>query len=228
MAGPDVRTTILSAIRKYLGDDADKSGAVLYNGWDTLRSNNGLYIMGFNPGGAPNDSKSMIDYLNELKDNHCSYEDECWYCSVDCRNAKHFGQKPHQKRVKELAQILGHDVRKSFATNAIFVRSKKQDDLKASLKLFEKCWKIHQIFLSIIRPKIILCLGNGERSSAFALLKAKFRDNEITSGGVKEFIGKMPMADGKVLEVRIVGVRHPSRFNSVKDLEIYQQNNKVQ
>ena len=228
MTDPAIRNMVISSIRQHLGRDAEKPGAVLYNGWDTLCSNNGLYIMGFNPGGSPDNSKTVIDDLKQLEDDYCSYEAECWYCSTHCRNNEHFGKKPHQKRVKELARILGYDVRQSFAANAIFVRSKKQDDLKASLELFEKCWKIHQIFLSIVQPKIVLCLGNGERSSAFALLKAKFKANEITSGNVKEFIGNIPMADGTVLEGRIIGVRHPSRFNSVKDLEIYQQKTMVQ
>lgn len=227
MTDPAIRNMVFSSIRQHLGRDAENPGAVLYNGWDTLRSNKGLYIMGFNPGGAPNDSKTMIDYLNELKDNHCSYEDECWYCSADCRNDKHFGKKPHQKKVKELARVLGYDVRQSFAANAVFFRSRKQGDLKTPWDIFEKCWPIHQEFLSIVQPRIILCLGNGDDYSAFAYLKMKIAPSEKHYGRVKEFMGEISVADGRTIRSRVIGVRHPSYpwFDPVKDLKLHLQQN---
>jgi hypothetical protein len=155
-------------VRQHLGDDSNKSGGVLYNGWDTLRPSNGLYTMGFNPGGDPDRIEpSVVKSLEELKDNHCSYEDECWgkSCLKNCRNQDHFGNSPHQKRVKDLAEILGYDIRKVFAANGIFIRSKQQSDLQDdSWELFKRCWPVHELFLSIVQPKIILCLGNGERS----------------------------------------------------------------
>ncbi|MDC8449932.1 MAG: uracil-DNA glycosylase family protein [Nitrospira sp.] len=192
-----------------------------------------LYIMGFNPGGNPDQSMKLEQSLHDdkLMRNFSSYKDECWYdkCPEDCTNTKHYGDKPHQKRVRRLAEILGYNnIREVFAANAIFVRSRDQNTLADRKTLFDKCWPIHQQFLSIVQPKIILCLGNGERSSAFSFLKEKLKANEVTSGNVKVFVSKIPMANGIVLESKVIGVRHPSRFNSVKDLELYHQKTMVQ
>jgi uracil-DNA glycosylase len=229
----EIRDQIISEVIRYLGEDAKRSGSVLYNGWNTLCPSRGLYIMGFNPGGNPDQSMRLEQSLHDdkLMRNFSSYQDECWYdkCREDCTNTNHHGDKPHQKRVRRLAEILGYsNIREVFAANAIFVRSRDQNTLADRKTLFDKCWPIHQQFLSIVQPKIILCLGNGERSSAFAFLKEKLKANEITSGNVKVFVSKIPMANGMVLESKVIGVRHPSRFNSVKDLELYHQKTMVQ
>lgn len=73
-----------------------------------------------------------------------------------------------------------------FAVNAIFVRSKGQRDLDEKEKLFDKCWPIHQTFLSIVQPTIVLFLGNGD-DSAFAYLRKKVAPDEKRYGRVKEY-----------------------------------------
>ena len=221
----DIRDRVISAVSRHLGDDSNKSGDVLYNGWDTLRQSNGLYIMGLNPGGKPDEIKtSVVDSLTELKDNHCSYEDECWRKSCqDCRNKEHLGQSRHQSRVKQLAQVLGYNnIREAFAANAIFIRSKNQGDIQESS--FEKCWLIHQLFLSIVQPKIILCLGNGKRSSSFAFLRKKLVPNEQSNSDVvKVFSTAITVSGGEIIKTCVIGVRHPSCpwFDPVKDLSLY-------
>src|ERR1700710_2397068 len=45
-----VRQSIMQMVRAELGDEVNKSGAVLYNGYDTLQEGE-AYIMGLNPGG---------------------------------------------------------------------------------------------------------------------------------------------------------------------------------
>lgn len=228
----DIRDRVISEVIHHLGNDAKRPGSVLYNGWNTLCPNHGLYIMGLNPGGDPDQIKTSVvgSLLDErLNDNFCSYKDECWRksCRADCPNRNHYGDRPHQKRVVELAKALGYNnVRDVFAANVIFVRSKNQNDLDERERLFDKCWPIHQIFLSIVEPKIILCLGNGERSSAFAFLKEKLKAKESHVGNVKVFLGEIPLANGKTIRSRIIGVRHPSRpwFNPVRDLTLFLEN----
>jgi hypothetical protein len=146
----DIRDEVISAVKQHLGEDARNPGAVLYNGWDTLcPSNDGLYIMGFNPGGGV--KTSVIDSLDNLTEDYCSYVDECWRnrCEENCQQRDHYGKHRHQRNVRELAMLLGHSIRCVFSANAIFIRSKTQSDLKESPKLFEKCWPIHKRFLSI-------------------------------------------------------------------------------
>ena len=224
-----LRDRVISAVRQHLGDDSNKSGDVLYNGWDTLRPSNGLYIMGFNPGGDPTQIEtSVVESLEKLNDNHCSYKDECWRKSCpDCQNKEHFGQSRHQSRVKQLAQVLGcNNIREAFAANAIFIRGNPQE----SLEIFKKCWPIHELFLSIVKPKVILCLGNGEVMSSFALLREKLalKPDQIRSHGqVKVFSSAIAVSGGETINSHVIGVRHPSYpwFDPVKDLNLYLQNN---
>lgn len=225
-----IRDRVILAVEQCLENYASRPGAVLYNGWGTLRpSNDGLYIMGFNPGGDPDDIKtSVIESLKDLKDKYCSYTDECWRkgCLEDCQ--KHKGDKLHQKMVKELAEILGYDIREVFAANAIFIRSKEQSDLQESLKLFDRCWPVHQLFLSIVRPRTMLCLGNGEPSSAFAFLRMKLAPNEKpNSEDVKAFSSVTAVSNDETINVRVIGVRHPSYrwFDPGKNLKLYLEKN---
>ena len=233
----NIRDTVISEVRKHLGNNSNKSGAVLYNGWGTLcASNEGLCIMGFNPGGDPDKIEtSVVKSLEDIKENHCSYEDECWKCPKDwdCQNKEHFGIKPHQKRVKLLAKILGYDIRKVLAVNAIFIRSTNSKNLQGhteSTKLFEECWPVHRLFLSIVKPKVILCLGNGEVMSSFALLREKLalKPDQIRSHGqVKVFSSAIAVSGGETINSHVIGVRHPSQpwFNPTEDLRLYLQKN---
>jgi hypothetical protein len=181
--------------------------------------------MGFNPGGSPDKIKRSVEESlrdEKLKGNFCSYEDKCWRksCPMDCQNPEHFGKSLHQRRVKELAKILGYNIREVFAANAIFVRSNNQDSLAERETLFDNCWPIHQIFLSIVQPTVILCLGNGEESSAFAFLRKKLASGEKHHGRVKEFMGEILLPDRRTIRSRVIGVHHPSCpwFDPVKDL----------
>ncbi len=41
----DLRKELISAVKAHLGEDANRSGAVLYNGWSTLRRGK-VYVIG--------------------------------------------------------------------------------------------------------------------------------------------------------------------------------------
>ncbi len=222
-----LREALISAVEKHLGEDAKRSGSVLYNGWSTLHRGK-VYLMGFNPGGDPATiPQTVIQTLREMKDEYCSYTDEEW--SGEKRKYSNGGH-PHQRRVKTLVEVMGCDIGHVFAANAIFVRSKEQDVLRDAAGLWNKCWPVHQTFLSIVQPRIILCLGNGNAKSSFTLLRSKcdplpevkfcgasrsFRDGKYFSGKAKiDKNGTLP-----ALEYTVVGVPHPSRFKISKTLE---------
>lgn len=228
-----IRSEIVTAVSQHLGNDATKPGAILYNGLNTLCASHGLYIMGLNPGGDPDPSETVMQSLSpeRLQEEYCSYEDECWRCWADCQIEGHRGNSPHQIKVKQLAEILGYNnIREVFAVNAIFFRSKNQGalgEISILKELFEKCWPVHQMFMSIVQPEIILCLGNGEKMSAFSLLKQKLAPGEKYQGAVKEFMGEIPLRDQSSIRSRVIGVRHPSYpwFNPVKDLKSFLERN---
>ncbi len=189
------------------GIDLDKSGAVLYNGWSTL-SERTLYVMGLNPGGDEKDHldntirKSLIERCWQ----YSAYEAECW--GSFCR-----GKSPHQMRVKRLCAMFGCSPVDVFAANAIFVRTCNSRRIDPSL--WAKCWPIHQWFLSVVKPKVVLCLGNGEGLSPFSLLRQACENPDFVKidGGFRNgrwFRARVPAVGGA--DTVVVGVPHPSRF----------------
>ena len=214
MAGMLAGEGIIQSVVAHLGSVAKHSGTVPYNGWNTLRPGP-LYIMGLNPGGDPQRHQSIPASLNSVPEEHCAYKDECW----GHPRVYGPGQSPHQKRVCDLVSLLGVDISTVFSANAIFVRSKGRASLGDSSSLWEKCWPVHQFFLGVVRPRIVLCLGNGRSLSAFGLVRSKcvgkisnessdqrsFRDG-------KWFDGSLPLNNGSMRSVHVVGAPHPSRF----------------
>ena len=119
----------------------------------------------------------------------------------------------------------GLDLTKLFATNAVFASSASATSFSAEAGLslasaFDACWPIHEYFLSIVRPRVILCLGYQDGGSAFWLLKRKARPgSEVpltshTPSGRKfpSFKSAQMISDlrGGELSSLVVGIRHPS------------------
>jgi hypothetical protein len=203
-------------VREHLGPGIEESGAVLYNGWSTLRRG-AIYIMGLNPGGeAESHAGHSIKRSLELRrSDWCAYEDECW------NEQSKKGATPHQTRVRELATLFHVNIRDAFAVNAIFFRSKDANGLGSSWpQKWDRCWPVHQWFLSTVRPSVIICLGNGAgpRPSAFNLLRRQGALHKHT--GVSEcgngfrdgrwFEASLPADDGP--RFLVLGIPHPSRF----------------
>ncbi|WP_162888223.1 hypothetical protein [Sphingomonas mesophila] len=208
-----------------------KPGAVLLSGINTLRPAQ-VYIMGLNPGGDPATIPApLIDFIAP-PNGTSAYTHECWQprceeqqpCShlsangltrVDCLVR-------HQRNMVALAATLGETPATLFSANAVFARSTSKATLKAQTgfgmwEWWNACWPIHQHFLSIVRPRLIITLGYGESSSAFGLLRAQANSptptqfvDEGRRGGWC-FEAKLPTADG-VLQTSVVGVPHPSYF----------------
>jgi hypothetical protein len=99
----------------------------------------------------------------------------------------------------------------TFATNLIFVESRNAKAIY-DLALFDNCWRLHKQMLAVVRPKFIICLGNGERLSAFSLVRSKADRREADRKYLhfKSFVGSFGLKDGFELTTTVVGVRHPS------------------
>jgi hypothetical protein len=136
------------AVKQSLGQDANGSGAVLYNGWSSLRPGL-LYLMGLNPGGSSEKIKeTVLQSIDPWKENYCSYTDECWNrthpatCDlIECR-----GESRHQRGVRALVDTfcLEIGIKDVFAANAIFTRTMDQYSLRGPCELWDKCWPVHQ------------------------------------------------------------------------------------
>jgi hypothetical protein len=202
-----------------LGPDISRlPGRVLYCGLSAFRDGQ-LYVMGLNPGGDPSSHDSILDDLQGTRpDDYSAY-----LCEVWPRYAA--GRAPHQRRVAEVCGLLGHeDMRRVFSTNAIFAGTKRAADittLDALYGLSAKCWPVQKWFLSIVRPRTIVCLGNGALSS-FGLLAGwlKMSRDAIASCGPSRSFRDGKWFDAQIhlegvvpsSKVRVIGIPHPSRF----------------
>jgi hypothetical protein len=208
---------------------ADKSGSVLYSGIDTLRPGP-FYLMGLNPGGAPAEGTSSIASSIHERRAWSAYTQDCWITGCDeqapCSHIARGQRAPHQERVRTLVAALGVEPETIFATNAIFARSKDEASLKSQVEgmgswdWWGRCWPVHQQFLREIRPRWIITLGKGYGTSAFSFLMhvAKVKRARVRAFGDDSerdgrwFVADLPLDDGTMLPVRVLGMPHPSYY----------------
>lgn len=203
-------------LRKHLGARLTKAGWLLYSGLDTL-SPGRYYFMGFNPAKDP--ANEPLESIPIARKNWSAYTQQCWRCAKDRCKCNSLRLKPHQRRVSAfMNQLRPLSPERIFATNAIFVESESVYKLEDRTQLWNDCWQLHEWFLSIVRPEWIVCLGNQEDSSAYSLLRG--RCNTAVAVGEnfdfrmgKVFRGSLKIAGGERLNIRVLGLPHPSRFN---------------
>lgn len=197
---------------------ANEKGAILYSGWSTLKEGR-FYILGLNPGG--NDGHSVYHDIINTTEHYSAYQEGEW--STDYVNYSK-GCAPHQNRVKRIIESLGIEPNNVLCTNAIFKQSRNKSGV--SWQNFEDGWFIHQFLLSIVRPKVIVCLGNGASLSAFSLLHQKSMGSPERSylpGGHHDsryafmkgrgFSGTFDLNGSQLKNVLVLGAPHPSRFD---------------
>ncbi len=200
--------------RWLLPSDLKQPGQILYSGIDTLKCGE-FYFVGFNP--AEDGTNPLLCKAQIHEEDWSAYTQQCWYCplptgcSKDCTK---IGGKPHQKRVVCIMKELGLEPEKTFATNLIFVQSKTASEVY-NLHLFDRCWCVHQRMLAEVRPKYVVCLGYGERLSAYSLLRGRARDpKERGIDPSKTFKSFTATFDGIPNLTTVIGLRHPSRWGT--------------
>ena len=155
-------------IRKTLGPEyLKKSGGIFYSSHETLCAGD-VYLIGLNPGG---EGGSVT--LDQCLDRNMTQTDNAL---LDADWGSGIGQHPIQKHARWLLEKLGLEPRKVFATNLIFVQSPNQDGVsKADANT---CWQVHEAFLSIVRPRLILAFGNNERLSPYSYMRETYNGKE--------------------------------------------------
>jgi len=199
--------------KKALFDVLGESGGILYSSHETLKPGN-VYLLGFNPGGAG--GNPVEQSINTMLTNTAnSYLDENWenHSGVWAN-----GEAPLQKRVQWVLESLGLNPRDVCASNLIFLQSREAADI--SFSLAEKCWPVHEVILSIVKPKLIIAFGNSE-VSPYGYLHSMFGGKEeyLPSGhgnwSVKGFSCKI---NGHPLYV--AGLPHLSRYSPIGKSEV--------
>ena len=212
----------------------DQRGDVLYSGIDTLTrgASPRFYFIGFNP--AKGGTNSLLCDVPLNRQDWSAYTQQCWEHEGKCKpGCPMKGKSRHQVNVQGIMEQLDIKPEKTFATNFIFVESKNVSELRGGRNFrtyVEQCWCVHEKMLAGIRPDYIVCLGHNEEKgrSAFSLVREKseeeFRDRVISSEGkvgkvrkftaFKKFKGKFLVGDGDPLTPTVVGVLHPSYWES--------------
>lgn len=191
-----------------------------------------VYFIGLNPAGRPSDGAyDIVDFKHILNNNRCNWN--AYYC--DDWGTGNPGDAKLQKRAKNLlAYVLGilgpnkeivdENIRKIFCTNISFFRSENSKVLKKYGKDHYDCWRWHEKFLTEVKPKLILCIGNSETFSSYSYLKGKYaiaKDKKTSSwyrgACIKFFTFRPPWLsdhhDSKLQKCLAIGVPHMSRFS---------------
>lgn len=222
-----LRDIITQTVSESLKHFENESGSVLYSSPATLKLGS-LYIIGLNPGGDPSThpisvKESLVAAFERPSEKYSPYVDEFWGANGTYSR--------HQKNVQSLAKICGKDIKDIFSANFIFVRSIGTAGIKDRIfDLATACWPVHKLFLSIVRPKLILCLGNGDGISSFSLLLDKagiersavrYVDQSQSFRHGKYCNTEVSLGPNDKLKCTILGLPHPSWHGISKELAAF-------
>lgn len=149
-----------------------EKGGIFYNGAESLARGD-IYVLGLNPGGDPTENEIRIgedlEFLEKCPNRKWLWED--W--GLD-------GRYKYQPRTQELLLKLADGCRDKACriclVNLIFRQSPNAKD-RSIWNNEEGCryWKVHQLILKIVQPRLIVAIGNREGPSAFSFLRDKSR-----------------------------------------------------
>ena len=194
----------------------NKPGAIIYSANSTLVKGD-FYFLGQNPGGNDEDKYGEDTILNQLVNSgeHNEYTEGNW--------SGPYGRM-HQNNIKEMFKDLDIDIDKTFSTNLNFVRSGHTGKYPGGDEMFNRhvsiLWPIHEYFLSIVQPKVIISNGDKARkiiSKNYLLDKNNYDEVELDKlyrsrkQKCKSQDGVLTIYDKK-LRVRIVSIFHLSKW----------------
>ncbi len=131
-----------------------------------------IYYMALNPGGSedfPYDFEKYDDWIESGMENYNAFENENWKGGDNKNIGQHFLQKRTIKILNIIIEKINRNLKISdiLCTNLIFYRS---SDYNSLLKKRSNFFEFHKLFLNIVKPKIIICNGNGVWNSAFTVI----------------------------------------------------------
>lgn len=195
----------------------EMNGECIYSSCETFKKGK-FYFLGLNPGGAGFISiKASLDQFPTHTTN--DFFDASW--NSDSHDYEQ-GMHPLQQRVQFLFNdILNYDLHNVFSTNLIFKTTNNSNQLNFGLAGL--CWKVHQLALDVVQPKIIITCGNGNGNSAFSFI------HDIYAKVEYETISLTSTFSIKVCEISIqkrptllIGLPHLSLYE-IRDNELFKQ-----
>jgi hypothetical protein len=190
------------------------SANVFYTNPDVTLRPGALYIAGQNPGGDPRSIPSQredtpLDHPQRRAErpDWCKFLDEGW--------DTHYRENVKYMVGKTLAGGVP-DLRQAFCTNALFMRgalSRHGIDLDG---LWAACRPWHIRWLTIVQPRAVLCLGNGDGASSYAWFTSLLSDVRELPGVATYNNFRLKIARGLFngREVTLIGTPNPSRWSA--------------
>jgi hypothetical protein len=237
------RSQILALLDRMPNGFADLPGEVFSSGWSALTKGK-FYLAGLNPMAGIRYRTVREHVANWTLNSFSAFHEQCW--KKECWNQDCYGLQStlrcsHQRgadRHQQAVQVMmkraapGIELARLFATNAIFARSARAGSFSRENQMslargFEACWPLHEFFLSIVRPRVILCLGYQDDGSPFSLFKRKAERGSVgcidafTPAGRRYASFKSARMTFDVfhqkLHCLVVGIRHPSYVKDAAD-----------
>lgn len=182
-------------------------GSVFYSGRGAFSRPTDLYILGLNPGGLPTPDQAEtigrnLENWARLPDYYSAYCDDCW-------EGAEAGQHGMQPRVRHLFEQLGRDLRKTPASNVVFVRSRSEAHLQGrKAELLDRCWPVHDAVIRRLGIRTVLCFGATAGSWTRQALEANHRIDQFRESNLR---GWTSQAHVNPNDVCVVTLTHPSR-----------------
>lgn len=188
-----------------------RSGSVFYSGRDAFKGPKELYILGVNPGGSPEgrEDESVqwhTDKVLNESDDWSAYRDESWLGSP-------LGTRGMQPRVLHLFNKIGRSAGSVPASNIVFVRSSREVNLDGNMQeMAEMCWPFHELVISNLSPKVILCFGQTAGNFICNKLAASKQVDVFTEQNNRRWCSRTFQNAGGI---KVVVATHPSIANWV-------------
>lgn len=209
MGGDALSAALLAVARSTAMPMAHKSGSVFYSGRLAFSKPSSVYVLGLNPGGSPlrqatETVKDDLDAWNDRPRDWSRYLDESW-------RGKLPGRHGMQPRIRHMFDTLGLDLRATPASNAVFVRTKSEADLRREgAGLFDRCWSFHEAVLERLGVRTVLCLGSTtgrwvRRAVQAHLLLDSYRETNNRGWSSEAHIAANGLA--------VITLTHPGRAN---------------
>ena len=184
-----------------------ESGKVFYSGRAAFSERSDLYVLGINPGGAPEDGaettvRAHTQFVLYKADALWSaYADESW-------KGKSPGTHGLQPRMLHLFREIGRDLRRTPCSNLTFIRSRRVETLEENLDdLEEICWPFHQEVIAKLRPRIVICLGDDAGKRVCRRLGAKSIVGQFIEDNNRRWTSRAHQNSSGVI---VLSLTHPS------------------
>ena len=185
------------------------SSDIIYSDTNNTLKSGDYYFIGFNPGGEQDRNITLRDAIQNLDRDHSIY-------LVPYRQHLNSGKlEKLQKRFQKLFEVLDIDPHSVFCTNLIFEASRNISELENISYKINIFWKAHLKFLDIIKPKVIICNGNGSLSSysyILTLLKDQVETKESKCAGHGNWKIKSCSGDINGKNYLVIGIPHLSYY----------------